>query len=91
MHLNCFKRNCELWFEFSIQSAVFTVPLLSESKIILYLDTVYCKFFLYVEINAFKQQYCITITNLIYLGLVCVTMITGTRSKSMVARGVTGV
>ena len=54
----------------------------SESKIILYLDTVHCKFILNVsvEINPFKHRYFSTHTNLVYLGLVCVTMITGTRS-----------
>ena len=49
-----------------------------ESKTVLYLDIVYCKFLLYVsvEINpVFNTQ-----TNLIYLGLGCVTMITGTRN-----------
>ena len=65
----------------------------SESKTILYLDTVYCKFLLYVsiEINPFKHRYFITQTNLVYFGLVNVTMITGTRSESTVVRGVTGV
>ena len=65
----------------------------SESKTILYLDTVYCKFLLYVsiEINPFKHRYFSTQTNLVYLGLVYVTMITGTRSESTVVRGVTGV
>ena len=60
----------------------------SESKTILYLDTVYCKFELYVslKINPSAQ------TNFVYLGLVYVTMITGTRSESTVElRGVTGV
>ena len=54
----------------------------SESKTILYLDTVYCKFLLNVsvEINSFKHRYFSTKTNLVNLGLVCVTMITGTRS-----------
>ena len=54
----------------------------SESKTILYLDTVYCKFLLYmsVEINLFKHRYFSTQTNLVYLGLGYVTMITGTRS-----------
>ena len=54
----------------------------SESKTILYLDTVYCKFLLYVsvEINPFKHRYFSTQTNLVYLGLVYVAMITGTRS-----------
>ena len=62
----------------------------SESKAILYLDTVYCKFLLYVsvEIEPFKHRYFSTQTNLVYLGLVYVTMITGTRRESMVARGV---
>ena len=65
-----------------------------ESKTILHLDTVYCKFLLYVsvEINPLKHQCFSTQTNLVYLGLVYVTMITGTRSESTVAlRGVTGV
>ena len=54
----------------------------SESKTILYLDTVYCKFLLYVsvEINLFKHQYVSTQTNLVYLGFGYVTMIIGTRS-----------
>ena len=65
----------------------------SESKTILYLDTVYCKFLLYVsvEINPLKHRCFSTQTNLVYLGLVYVTMITGTRSESTVVRGVTGV
>ena len=65
----------------------------SESKTILYLDTVYYKFLLYVsvEINPFKHLYFSTQTNLIYLGLVYVTMITGTRRESTEVRGVTGV
>ena len=65
----------------------------SKSKAILYLDTVYYKVLLYVsvEINPFKRRYFSTQTNLVYLGLVYVTMITGTRSESMVIRGVTGV
>ena len=54
----------------------------SESKTIVYLDTVYCKFILNVsvEINPFKHLYFSTKTNLVYLGLVYVTIITGTRS-----------
>ena len=65
----------------------------SESKTILYLDTVYCKFLLYVsvEINPFKYRYYSTQTNLVYLGLVYVTMITGTHNESTVVRGVTRV
>ena len=65
----------------------------SESKTILYLDMVYCKFLLYVsiEINPFKHWYFSTQTNLVYLGFVYVTMITGTHSWSTVVRGVTGV
>ena len=65
----------------------------SESITILYLDTVYCKFLLYVsvKINSFKPRYFSTQTNLVYIGLVYVTMITGTRSESTVVRGVTGV
>ena len=65
----------------------------SESKSIVYLDTVYCKFKLYVsvEINLFKHRYFSTLTNLVNLGLVYVTIITGTRSESMIVRGVTGV
>ena len=65
----------------------------SERKPILYLDTVYCKFLLYasVEINPFKHRYCSTQTNLVHLGLVNVTMITGTRSYSSVIRSITGV
>ena len=65
----------------------------SESKTIIYLDTVYCKFLLYVsvEINPFKHRYFSTQTNLVYLGLVYVTMITGTRRESTEVRDVTGV
>ena len=65
----------------------------SESKTIIYLDTVYCKFLLYVsiEINSFKLRYFSTQTNLVYLGLVYATMTTGTRRESTVVRGVTGV
>ena len=66
----------------------------SESKTILYLDTVYCKFLLYVsvEINPLKHGCLSAQTNLVYLGLVYVTKITGTRSESTVElRGVTGV
>ena len=64
-----------------------------ESKTILYLDTVYCTFLLYVkvDINPFKHRYFSTQTNLVYLGLVYVTMITGTRRESMVVLGFTGV
>ena len=58
----------------------------SESKTILYLDTVYCKFLLYVsvEINPFKHWYFSTQTNLVYLGLVYVTMITGTLVRGVI-------
>ena len=66
----------------------------SESKTILYQDTVYCKFLLYVcvEINQLKHRCFSAQSNLVYLGLVYVTMITGTRSESTVElRGVTGV
>ena len=44
----------------------------SESKTILYLEMVYCKFLLYVsiEINPFKHRSFSTQTNLVYLGLV---------------------
>ena len=56
----------------------------SESKLILYLDMVYCKCFLYVsvEIDPFSctniGNICSTQTNLLYLGLVSVNMINGT-------------
>ena len=66
----------------------------SESKTILYLDTVYCKFLIYVsvEINQLKHRCFSTQTNLVYLGHAYVTMITGTRSEStVVLQGVTGV
>ena len=65
----------------------------SESKTILYLDTVCCKILLYVsvEINTFKYRYFSTQTNLVYLGLGYVTMITGTRNYRTVVRGITGV
>ena len=51
-------------------------------------------FLLYVsvEINPLKHRFFTAQTNLVYLGLVYVTMITGTRSESTVEpRGVTGV
>ena len=51
-------------------------------------------FYLYVsiEINPFKHRCFSTQTNLVYLGLVYLTMITGARSEStVVLRGVTGV
>ena len=56
----------------------------SKSKAILYLDTVNCKFLLYVsvEINQFKYRYFSTQTNLVYLGLGYVTMITGIHSST---------
>ena len=41
---NVLKWNCALGFEFSFQSSVYG----AESKPITYLDTVYCKFLLYV-------------------------------------------
>ena len=55
----------------------------SESKPILYLDTVYCKFLLYVsvEIDPFsckQNRHFSTQTNFQYLGLVDVSVITGT-------------
>ena len=65
----------------------------SESKTILYLDTVFRKFLLYVktEFNSLKRRCFSTQTNLVYLGLV-VTMISGTRSESTaVLRDVTEV
>ena len=51
---NVLKWNHALGFEFSIQSSVYG----NESKPILYLDTVYCKFLLYVsvEIYPFKHR-----------------------------------
>ena len=66
----------------------------SESKTILYLETVYCKFLLYVsvEINPLKHRCFSAQINLVYLGLVYVTINTGTHSESTVElRGVTGV
>ena len=60
----------------------------SESKTILYLDVVYCKFLLHVSVEI--NPVFITQTSLVYLGLVYVTMITGTRRESTVVRGVTG-
>ena len=65
----------------------------SESETILYLDTVYVSFYFIVslEINTLKHRCVSTQTNLVYFGLACVTMITGTRSKSIVIlRGATG-
>ena len=65
----------------------------SESKTILYLDTVYRKFLLYVsvEINPLKHRCFSTQTNLVYLDLVYVTMNIGSRREStVVLRGVTG-
>ena len=44
-----------------------------------------------IEINPFKHRYFSTQTNLVYLGLVYVTMITGTCRESKEVRGVTGV
>ena len=64
----------------------------SESITILY--TVYRKFLLYVsvEINPLKHRCFSTQTNLVYLGLVYVIMIIGTRSQStVVLRSVTEV
>ena len=60
----------------------------SESKTILYLDTVYCKFLirLSVVIIPFKDQYFSTPKKLVYFGLVNVTMITVTHSESTVVR-----
>ena len=51
---NVLKWNRALGFEFGIQSSVFV----AESMPILYLDTVYCKFLLYVsiEIDPFKHR-----------------------------------
>ena len=68
----------------SVQCSVFRRYYCSESKTILYMDTVYCKFLLYVsvEINTLKHLYFSTLTNLVYLSLVYVIMITGTRSES---------
>ena len=65
-------------------SSVFWCYYCSESKTILYLDSVYCKFLLNVsvEIIPFKHLYFSTQSNLDYLGLVHVNMITGTRSES---------
>ena len=74
-------RNPALLFKFSILlSQRYNVI---ESKTILYLETVYCKFLLYVsvEVNPFEHRYFSTQTNLVYLGLVYVTMIIRTRSK----------
>ena len=62
----------------------------SESKTILYLDTVYRKFLLYVSVKKKTLKY--RQTNLVDLGLVYVTMITGTRSEiTVVLQGVPGV
>ena len=66
----------------------------SRSKNILYLNTVYCNFLLYVsvEINPLRHRCFSAQTNLVYLGLECVTIITGTHSETTVElRGVTGV
>ena len=66
----------------------------SKSKTILYLDTVYRKFLLYVsvEMKPLKHRCFSAQTNLVYLGLVYVTIITGIRTESTVElRGVTGV
>ena len=62
----------------------------SESKTILYLDTVYCKFLLYVsiEINPLKHRCFSAQTNLVYLGLVYVAMISESTVELL---GVTGV
>ena len=83
-HYKCFNRNRALQFKFSIQSSVFRRYYCCESKTILYLDTVYCKFLLYlsVEINPFKLLYYSTQTKLVYLGHVYETMINVTLSES---------
>ena len=57
------------------------------------MGTLFCLLlYVSVEINMLKHRCYSTQTNLVYLGLVYVTMITGTRSEStVVLRGVTGV
>ena len=68
---NVFKWNHALEFEFSIQSSVLQRYYCSESKPNLYLDTVYCKFLLYVsvEINPFKHRQFGAQTNFLYLAV----------------------
>ena len=80
-------------FGLSLVSSLLSSRRLFCSESIFYLDTVYCKFLLYVsvEINQFKHRYFSTQTNLVYLGLVYVTIITGTCRESTVVRGDTGV
>ena len=75
---NVLKWNRALGFEFSIQYSVYG----SESKPILYLDTVYCKFLLYVSVLTHlvvnKHRQFSTQTNFHYLGRVNFCIITGT-------------
>ena len=79
-------------FSFSLVSSLLSSRryYCSESKTTVYLDTVYCKYLLYVSVRSnigiFSTQ-----TNLVNLGLVYVTIITGTRSLSTIVLGVTGV
>ena len=78
---NVLKWNRALGFEISIHP-IFCLRryYYSESMPILYQDTVYCKFLLYVcvvEIDPFSQQFS-TQTDFPYLGLVNVSMIIGT-------------
>ena len=82
--LNVLKWNCALGFEFSIHP-IFCLQRYyhSESKPILYQDTVYCKFLLHVciEIDRLavnKHWQFSTQTDFPYLGLVNVSIITGT-------------
>ena len=80
---NVLKWNRALGFEFSTHP-IFRLRryYCSESKPILYQDTVYCKFLLYVcvEIDPFsyKHRQFSTQSDFPYLGLVNVSMITGT-------------
>ena len=55
---NVLKWNSALGFEFSILSSVYGATTCSESKPILYMDTVYCKFLLHVcvEIDPFSCE-----------------------------------
>ena len=48
---NVLKWNRALGYEFIIQSSVYSATTVDKSKPILYLDTVYCKFFLYVKVE----------------------------------------
>ena len=79
---NVLKWNLALGFEFSIKSSVYGATT-SESKLIVYLYNVYCKFLLYVsiEIDPFSCEqnwHFSTQTKFQYLGLVNVSVLSET-------------